>query len=246
MFNEDKYGARLEAYPSIQRPDDIRAVQELWEALLRADGGLVSKYPGVENAPEEPKIEHDIITDTIGVAQGIPFDVEEAMKGANPNFSMPNAKAEGYTRNCQRSVPTYELRRRGYNVEALPRVDSSYNQGFKDVASVYNNPQIQKITMPGGTRSATISAELEKQVEAWGENARAQVVVAWKGGGGHTFVVENVNGKAVLIDPQTNKQRPVNDYIDKAKKNYIYYWRMDNIDFNTDALPKITKAKEIK
>ncbi len=34
----------------------------------------------------------------------------------NPNYA---TKEYGYTHNCQRCVPTYELRKRGYNVEAF-------------------------------------------------------------------------------------------------------------------------------
>lgn len=49
--------------------------------------------------------------------QGTPLSITDALKGANPRF----AKGTQYAVNCQRCVQAYELRRRGYNVEALPK-----------------------------------------------------------------------------------------------------------------------------
>jgi hypothetical protein len=186
---------------------------------------------------------NDIIEQATGATQGLPIDVFQSVKQTNPKYA-PNTP---YSINCQRCVPTYELRRRGYDVEALPNLDNSYSKKVKEVASVWQNPQIQKVTAPKGTCSTTISVELEKQVEAWGEGARAQVVVGWaKSARGHTFVVETVNGKAVLIDPLNNTMRAVNDYIKKARQDFIYYWRIDNLAPDPEALPKITKAREKK
>ncbi|MBP5449435.1 MAG: hypothetical protein J6Y01_04880, partial [Spirochaetales bacterium] len=42
--------------------------------------------------------------------------MDEDLKAVNPNWK----KLDGYDDNCQRCVPTYVLRRRGFDVEALP------------------------------------------------------------------------------------------------------------------------------
>ncbi len=49
-----------------------------------------------------------------------PLSIEEALRGANLDNYRPDSP---YSENCQRSVPASELRRRGYDVEALPRQD---------------------------------------------------------------------------------------------------------------------------
>ena len=52
--------------------------------------------------------------------------------------------------------------------------------------------------------------EIEKQMKAWGNGARAEVYVKWKGrdSGAHVFVAENYNGVIKYICPQTGN----NDY----------------------------------
>lgn len=49
--------------------------------------------------------------------QGKTFSIEDSLKGANPKY----ARGTQYGVNCQRCVQAYELRRRGYDVEALPK-----------------------------------------------------------------------------------------------------------------------------
>lgn len=116
---------------------------------------------------------------------------------SNPNYR----KGREYQINCQRCVPTYEMRRRGYDVEALPyktAKDPAYNQWrniFKDAkwdSSVASNR---------GAR--TQQRIIDKMVE-YGDGARAEIYCVWKGASSaHVFAVENVGGKVRFIDPQT-------------------------------------------
>ena len=46
-------------------------------------------------------------------------EFSEELKKCNPNFELGNQ----WKINCQRCVPTYEMRRRGYNVTASPKPD---------------------------------------------------------------------------------------------------------------------------
>ena len=64
---------------------------------------------------------------TLPVMQGKIMNFTEAdeLKG-NPHFSDPDAKAEGYFINCQTCTMTYELRRRGFPVEALPNKNDEF------------------------------------------------------------------------------------------------------------------------
>lgn len=44
--------------------------------------------------------------------------VEEALAGANPHYR----EGREWQQNCQRCIYAYEMQRRGYDVEALPRI----------------------------------------------------------------------------------------------------------------------------
>ena len=75
--------------------------------------------------PQEVKqtIYPDIVEDTLGVQQLQPMSIEKALEGANPDFN----HSWGYNNNCQRCVQVYEMRRRGYPVEALPKKKRNNN-----------------------------------------------------------------------------------------------------------------------
>lgn len=50
----------------------------------------------------------------------LPKSVEYAMNNTNPNYSNPNAEAEGWEHNCQSCAVTFEAIMRGYDNEAVP------------------------------------------------------------------------------------------------------------------------------
>lgn len=57
---------------------------------------------------------------------------EQDLKAVNPNF-VPGRNGE-WENNCQRCVYAYEARRRGIDVEALPRI-----QGIDNIAKQWKN-----------------------------------------------------------------------------------------------------------
>lgn len=61
------------------------------------------------------------LSDVLPVMQGKIMNFTEADGSrCNPNFTIENAEGLGYQHNCQTCTMTYELRRRGFNVEAKP------------------------------------------------------------------------------------------------------------------------------
>ena len=84
---------------------------------------LVPKQPSILPDPNDP------LSRYAGV-RGRPMEVDPAARDANPNY----AKGEEYRTNCQRCIWAYEMRRRGYDVEAKPRTrsmtDPAYNRGW--------------------------------------------------------------------------------------------------------------------
>ena len=160
--------------------------------------------------------------------------IESDSKNTNPNF---NRTQPQWFKNCQRCVPTYEMRRRGYNVEAKPKYYSDIISRTPQV--VYKDPQIQYFTK-------NAKETIIKQMNLWGDNSRCQICVYWSGGGGHTFVAEQIDGKVRFIDPQVNKL-DVDNYFDIIRVKDSYFYRIDNLEL-TDYIKDCCKGvvKDVK
>ena len=165
------------------------------------------------------------------------------LKAVNPNYS--TGKKE-WTRNCQRCVATYEARRRGYDVEALPRVfdGTDHLQRMRDKdgwPSVFDNSQLISCASNSGEDTGK---KVQEQMKKFGDGARAIVRVRWEGknAGGHVFIAEQRGNDTVFLDPQTNKEG-VEYYFKRVKKADTYLLRIDDRPF-TDNIKKCCKNKE--
>ena len=146
--------------------------------------------------------------------------MDENLKDCNPNYSL----GRKWQTNCQRCVPAYEMRRRGYDVIATPKPN---NPDRKDLSfnpfSVWKNPEVIKCSQNG-------MEDIEKMMKVWGDGARAQVVVTWKNtNAGHTFVAERINGKTIFVDPQTGKN-DVKNYFMRVENGSVRLSRIDTLD----------------
>lgn len=150
------------------------------------------------------------------------------LAAVNPSFS---TRAPEWTANCQRCVPSYEMRRRGYDVVAKPReLDASGRPSKSDRvaqgwSTVFKGAKFERC---GGSGKARCDS-LMKQ---WGDGARAEVYVAWPrtlGGGAHVFVAENRGGRVVYLDPQSGRE-DASGYFGRARKGGTMIARIDNLD----------------
>lgn len=79
---------------------------------------------------------------------------------------------------------------------AFPKLDPN-DYLCRHPFDVWKNPNINSAPNTGK------ESIVEKMTE-WGDGARAQIVVIWRGvPSGHTFIAENVGGEVRFIDPQT-------------------------------------------
>ena len=141
------------------------------------------------------------------------------LAGTNPNY---NVSSE-YRDNCQRCVPTYELRRRGIEAEVHPSNYGSDHLAYYPF-DVWNNAQVLS------TQGSGLS-DIQSEMQSWGDGARAQVVVLWDDGfgtNGHTFMAEQQNGETVFFDPQTGSDNVV-DYFDDVIPNTTQFCRIDDL-----------------
>ena len=151
------------------------------------------------------------------------FDIEKT----NPYYDKTKTKRE-YNENCQRCVPAYELRRRGYDVRAKPiPIPDPYKLGQgHNWTTMFESPHV--LSCFGNGKSAII-----KTMKEWGNGARAEIGVDWDTmyGGGHVFVAEVVDNEVKFIDPQSNNTNCVN-YFDFVKWGSVEFFRMDNLEMN--------------
>lgn len=161
----------------------------------------------------------------------------DSLKNSNPHYgdfdqklstffwSFGGLESSGeYRNNCGYAAIAYDMRRRGYDVTAAPDLngDTESNLASTYVDPATGQPPEWRTT---GNRSATVDA-----IKDLGPGSRAIVQVRWKGdGGGHAFVVENVDGKVVFLDPQSNKV-DVDGYFDRIEPGSVKILRTDNLE----------------
>ena len=155
--------------------------------------------------------------------KGKQIDIQTAVNNTNPHYF----DGEEWQRNCQRCVFAYEMQRRGYDVEAKPRIlDGSDTLPYGDAPGGWKQvlKGMEQVNMP----SRNTIAKMDEQMAKWGDGARAIVRVKWKGNkGGHVFVAEQVNGKTHYVDPQTRFSVNIKDYMNVAIKGKTELLRMD-------------------
>lgn len=155
-------------------------------------------------------------------------------KATNPNFEEKHNSIE-WGGNCQRCVPTYELRRRGYDVTVKPMPTETVRGVFfseKTIAKRDDHLFYKPFDVWEPPESIHISdgqLGIENQMQEWGDGARAEIMVLWKGqkGNGHVFVAEQINGVTHFIDPQSGIDG-VGWYFDDCDPAQIYICRTDD------------------
>ena len=189
-----------------------------------------------QQEPEPTEKEQDIdkllYPDEIaGVKRGEPMTFEEADSGnVNPNIYNQDDSENDYYNNCQCCVIAYEARRRGYNVEAGPYVESGTTGelGKKTIFGAWIDADTGEVCEIGteidvigrqdcynelenevkqGERYALVDAHF---VEQEGEDKRVDA---------HVRVIERDNdGNLIMYDPQDGGIRKGDDMKKKKGK----------------------------
>lgn len=172
-----------------------------------------------------------------------------ALSGTNPNYN----KAREYQINCQRCVPTYEMRRRGYDVEALGNLRGSVKLGnlekMKELWSLEDKDILRNyIEIKRGENITIKDADFGNVLDFIEDSdigSRFQISWWWsKDRTGHTIVAENTRKGAMFIDPQIGKTFTTEQFwrLDKNKRK-MFLFRIDNRKINEDMLKLIMKGK---
>jgi len=173
--------------------------------------------------------------------KGKPYSIDNALKNVNPNFSTSYSE---YSENCQRCVVAYELRRRGYNVTALP----TYQGDTLPVVNAYGNGRWQmafkgaKTINVGSTSHKKAQSNLEAKMKSFGNGSRAVVRIP-----GHVFNCENIGGKIRYIDAQTGQKYTSKDVFSRlssTESKRVSIIRTDNLRISDRARQLVKKASK--
>lgn len=166
--------------------------------------------------------------------KGTPMSSLESARGTNPNK---------YRMNCQRCVYAFEFRRRGYDVEALPRPDSGYDP-MMDGMGWYRAFEGQTWETKLGNRNTAVEKNIKKLMNEWGDGSRAVIYVKWKGfRSAHVFNIENKNGEVYAYDGQSGGMVDLTNYLSLSQPTRTMISRVDNLSRPLDALSSAVKKR---
>lgn len=176
--------------------------------------------------------------------------VDEDLKKTNPNYV---AGRNGvYENNCQRCVPSFLLRRQGFDVVAQPEWYGK-NEGVEKILKKTPNHIYRRkdgsIPQMRNTNSSTTfgRAEIEAYMADLKDGAMCEIKCTWANkedevNNGHVFIAEKKDGKIRYIDPQ-NGEEDVSRYFEKMKERMTYFWRIDDTTIDDEYLPYIATNK---
>ena len=167
-----------------------------------------------------------------------------ALSGTNPNYT----KAREYQINCQRCVPTYEMRRRGYDVEALGNYDKRLGSlnSIRKMWGVKSDEIFRNYRKNESGELENLNIAYFKEYLKNIENGeRHQIGWLWGEQNGHTILVERKRGVLNFIDPQTNKVRNFKEFQDWTKTSNGIFWafRIDDRELDKNMIKLIMKGR---
>ena len=163
---------------------------------------------------------------------------KDDMAACNPKYS----KGGVYKNNCISCALTYDMRRRGYDVEAMPIDTTSATNGSLPVQlGFYKGEKLEVFEVPKDLYAAT--KQFSNQILKYGDGSRGMLRIRWKNGDGHAVIWE-VDGNSVIVrDPQNNTIVDLLDYMRRAKT--FYYFRTDNLE-PTEKVTQFVKNRQSK
>ena len=156
---------------------------------------------------------------------------------------------EAYSSNCSYCTVAYDLRRKGYDVEAMPYEDKYYDDaGFLDAYEMYEDCDLDDMILDEGYEETIYNA-----LEEMPDGSYGHFLVLWKDvngnpSGGHSMIWEKTNDKVLIRDCQTNKTYTYNEWFNAyLMTGYAYrigLLRTDNLTPNDKALRAVRNRRE--
>ena len=147
-----------------------------------------------------------------------------------------------YKMNCYSCTLAYDMRRKGFDAEAIPDPDGLSKI---DVLECYKNWEDHAVAYPRTTSKAALSRTVINDIKRTGDGSNGLIMVSWPlllGGGGHAMAWEVTNGRVQIRDCQSGKTYPewaiypsILSHTSKFEGSVIWM-RTDNLEFDESIL----------
>lgn len=209
-------------YFGLDKSDNFKDFKDKYIRVIPPDGAKLDKI--IEKIRKRFKPEP--YKDTVLAHQGAEKTIEEALSGTNPRHVI----GSGYSENCQRCVQTYEQRRRGFDVEALPRPINNNTIIWGNECFIDKDGKIPEFKFNLSEKA------IKSQLNTAPEGARYIIYNVWKDeNASHVFIAEKNKGKIKYLDPQFNDAN-VESYFLISDENNFGILRIDDKEITTDNL----------
>ena len=163
---------------------------------------------------------------------------------------------ENYEYNCSYCTAAYDLRQRGYDVEAMPiNMLEDDNPTNEEVMSWYKDAKLvdgsdamkmsyeekSNISFAVGTLSDENIDNFVDSLEEHEDGSYGHMFLYWTGGGGHDVVWSIENGEAVIRDCQTNTTYEPEELLSRCA--YAEYFRSDNLELS-DEITRVVRNRK--
>lgn len=228
------------------------------EAEMMRELGLDKWVDGERQ--ERSKYQENIDNLEVVYGEAHPMSAQEAdNKAPNPKYG----QNELYRINCQSCVVAYELRRRGFDVEALPRSTDQQARLAKDSGLAFIDPETGKTVEPKGFSGLPLGQTHGYENEFSKTNLKANFEALTKEPGryhfsyvytcchkryGHIVCVERFpDGRLVMYDPQSGQIRHWRDISKNMRKKFLHrVMRVDDKLINIELVKGVVKKKEAR
>lgn len=173
---------------------------------------------------------------------------DEHQLAVNPDYDQ---LTYDYSMNCSFCTAAYDLRKRGYDVEANP-ISQSEAYTIDDICSWYKGARpVYKFTVDSehttnrsdDKKNLSESERLIENLKSQGEGARGHLALYWYNGGAHDVIWEVENDEVVLRDCQTGE---ISRTFSELSYAYDYaYVRTDNLE-PTDAVLRTVRNRKMR
>lgn len=203
------------------------------------------EYDRYLSRKEYQKNEPDFMKKVRKIADGDSCLATEDMAEINEEYS-PYDKDRSY--NCRYCSMAYELRCRGYDVQAADKGSDISYLFRSNLDRLYKNPKEITIDESGKEYTSILNeTKLHKKFDYdadtvkrainkhSGNNTRGEIAVSWKSGGAHSMIYEvDSKGKITIRDCQTNSVHRVEELVGIVNK--ITITRTDNLELKEGIL----------
>lgn len=176
------------------------------------------------------------------------FTKDEDQAAINPDYDEDNY---GTSMNCTYCTAAYDLRQRGYDVEAMEIVETDDPTTMNEVASWYEGAEWNYgsliVNDPSNAydyMSSLSDSEIDTIVdslEEYEDGSYGHMMLWWSGGyGGHDVVWEVENGEVKFRDCQTNEVVDPKDYLELCYD--CDYFRADNLEL-ADEIERVVRNR---